>query len=77
VKASDLNPLLHRSESETLDFKRQQYPFAGATDEQKGELLKDIISIANAFKDSDGYILIGVEEEHGLAKCVWRRCDSL
>ena len=55
---------MHRSENETLYFKSKQYPFAGANDEQKSELLKDIVSMANAWKSSDGYILVGVEEKH-------------
>src|SRR5947209_4103306 len=29
--------LLHEGESSSLDYKRDQYPFAGATDEEKGE----------------------------------------
>ena len=64
----DLAALLERSESQTLDFKSKQYPFAGARDEVKGELLKDILSLANAAKDSDAYIVIGVEEKHERAK---------
>jgi len=66
VNAIDLTALLHRSESETLDFKSKQYPFS--SDEEKSELLKDILAISNARKDADGYILIGVEEEHGRMK---------
>jgi predicted HTH transcriptional regulator len=66
VNTIDLTALLQRSESETLDFKAKQYPFE--SNEEKGELLKDILAIANACKDSDGYILIGVEEEHGRMK---------
>jgi hypothetical protein len=64
VNASELRTLLQQSESETLDFKSKQYLFAGATDEDKSELLKDIVSMANACKSSDGYILVGVEEKH-------------
>lgn len=60
--------LLHRSESETLDFKREMPPFSKASDEQKAELLKDILALANAWKDADAYIVIGVEEENGRAK---------
>lgn len=54
--------LLNEEESSTLDFKRDQYPFAGATNEQKSELLKDILAFANAWRRTDAYILIGVEE---------------
>ena len=54
--------LLYQTESEVLDFKIDQYPFEAATDVQKSELLKDILSFANAWRRSDAYILIGVEE---------------
>jgi len=57
-----LERLLYEEESETLDFKVQQYPFDGATDDQKSELLKDILAFANAWRRTDAYILIGVEE---------------
>ena len=57
-----LERLLYEEESETLDFKAQQYQFDGATDDQKSELLKDILAFANAWRRTDAYILVGVEE---------------
>lgn len=60
-----MEELLHEEESTTLDFKREQYQFEKATDEQKGELLKDIIAFANAWRRTDAYVLIGVEEVKG------------
>jgi hypothetical protein len=57
--------LLYRGEGTDLDFKRDQYPFAGATEEQKSELLKDIIAFANAWRRETAYILIGVQEVKG------------
>lgn len=60
-----LEELLHEDESATLDFKRDQYPFAGGTDEQKSELLKDILAFANAWRRTTAYILIGVDEVKG------------
>jgi hypothetical protein len=60
-----LETLLNEDESTTLDFKRDQYPFDGATDEQKSELLKDILAFANAWRRTDAYILIGAEEVRG------------
>ena len=77
MRTSQLTALLHRSEGETLDFKRDQYPFVKATDEERGELLKDLLAMANAWKESDGYIVIGVEEEHGRAKRVCGATASL
>lgn len=56
--------LLAEDESATLDFKREQYPFESATDEQKGELIKDIMAFANTSRERDAFIVIGVTEGH-------------
>ena len=56
---------MYRGESESLDFKVDQYSFEKATDDEKSELLKDILAFANAWRDSDAYILIGVKEVRG------------
>jgi hypothetical protein len=60
-----IEQLLNESESSTLDFKEQQYGFVGAIEEEKSELLKDILSFTNAFRRTDAYILIGVKEIKG------------
>jgi hypothetical protein len=65
MNQATLEGLLYQSESETLDFKVAQYPFDKATNEQKSELLKDILAFANAWRQSDAFILIGVEEVRG------------
>src|SRR6266566_490642 len=65
-----LESLLYRTESETLDFKEGQYAFVGANPEQKSELLKDILAFANAWRDADAYILIGVREVKGAKSTV-------
>ncbi|WP_158264860.1 helix-turn-helix domain-containing protein [Blastopirellula marina] len=57
--------LLYEEESTTLDFKRDQYRFVKASDEDKSELLKDIIGFANAWRRSNAYILIGVDDVRG------------
>lgn len=57
--------LLLEGESTTLDFKREQYRFIGAADAEKSELLKDTLAFANAFRRTDAYILIGVEDVPG------------
>src|SRR2546423_2348552 len=57
--------LLYESEGVDLDFKRDQYPFEGVSDFDKAELLKDILAFANAFRRSDAFILIGVDEVAG------------
>lgn len=60
-----MGALLWQSESETLDFKRDQYLFDSATDDERSELLKDILAFANAWRTSTAHILIGVEEVKG------------
>ena len=57
--------LLYEEESNTLDFKKEQYLFAKASDDEKSELLKDLIGFTNAWRRSEAYILIGVEEVRG------------
>ncbi|WP_216901154.1 helix-turn-helix domain-containing protein [Synechococcus sp. CCY 9618] len=57
--------LLYEEEGATLDFKREQYRFANATNEDKSELLKDILGFANAWRRADAYVLVGVEEVRG------------
>jgi len=66
-----IESLLYQDESEALDFKVEQYPFDRATNDQKGELLKDILAFANAWRQTDAYILTGVEEVHG-SRCLVR-----
>ncbi|MBV9384830.1 MAG: ATP-binding protein [Chroococcidiopsidaceae cyanobacterium CP_BM_ER_R8_30] len=60
-----LEQLLNEDESTTLDFKVAQYPFDEASNEQKSELLKDILAFTNAWRRTDAYILIGVQEIKG------------
>lgn len=58
-----LDALRYKSEGTDLDFKSAQYPFAGATDKKKSEMLKDILAIANAWREGTGYILVGFKEK--------------
>lgn len=57
--------LLYEEENTTLDFKKEQYRFANASADEKTELLKDILGFANAWRRSEAYILIGVEDVRG------------
>ena len=49
ISDEDLEQLRYKGESTDLDFKQAQYPFAGASDYEKPELLKDIMAMANAY----------------------------
>jgi schlafen family protein len=60
-----LEGLLREGESSSLDFKRDQYAFSGASPEDKSELLKDVLAFANAWRRDTAYILIGVDEVPG------------
>lgn len=63
ISEEELEQLRYKGESTDLDFKQSQYPFAGATDHQKSELLKDILAMANAYRSEPGYILIGFKDQ--------------
>ena len=60
-----LESLLHEAEGTSLDFKSAQYRFENAHDGEKAELLKDILALANSWRRTTAYILIGVEEVNG------------
>jgi len=60
-----IKSLLFEEESNTLEFKSQQYRFRKASDEDKSELLKDILAFSNAWRRTDAFILIGVREVKG------------
>lgn len=65
MTTDEIEALLFEEEGTTLDFKRDQYPFDQASDEDKSELLKDILAFANAFRRTDAFILIGIEDVKG------------
>lgn len=69
------NRWLFESESDSLDFKRDQYKFIRASNKEKSELIKDILAMVNSWRRVDGYIVIGIEEKpekpnilHGITK---------
>jgi hypothetical protein len=73
----NLHNLLEKSEGDTLDYKRDNYRFYHANDEEKSELLKDILALANAWKATDAYIVIGVEETNGRPSKIVGVCPEL
>jgi len=50
INNSLIETLLFGEEGVDLDFKRDQYKFLKATENEKGELLKDIIAFANSWQ---------------------------
>ena len=60
-----LESLLYQVEGPALDFKQEQYPFENANAGQKAELLKDILAMANSWRLTTAYILIGIREVKG------------
>lgn len=63
--SSIVDELLYEEESQTLDFKEKEYNREGASDEEKSELIKDILAFVNAWRRTDAYIMIGVREIKG------------
>ena len=60
-----LENLLHQPEGPALDFEVAQYRSGNANDTEKSELLKDILALANSWRLTTAYILIGVRETKG------------
>lgn len=60
-----MEKLLNEDESSSLDFKRDQYPVNGASDPEKAELVKDILAMANSWRRTTAYVLIGAQEVQG------------
>jgi hypothetical protein len=58
-----LGALRYKSEGTDIDFKSAQYRFVGGNEENKAEMLKDILAIANAWRDGSGYILLGFKDQ--------------
>lgn len=58
-----LNTLRYKSEGPDIDFKSAQYRFNGASELDKSEMLKDILAIANSWRDGSGYILLGFKDQ--------------
>lgn len=57
-----LEELRYKGEGSDLDYKAERYAFAKASDEEKSEMLKDILALANTHRDGTAYILIGLKE---------------
>lgn len=57
-----LDALRYQSEGSGLDFKMSQYRFVKASNHEKAEILKDILAIANAWRDGNGYIILGFKD---------------
>ena len=60
-----LEQLLHEPESQSLDFKQAQYRFERASEQDKSELLKDVLAFVNSWRRTSAYMLIGVKEVKG------------
>lgn len=60
MEKQHIESLLYESESDELDFKRNQYPLTN--NDQKSELIKDILAFTNSWRRTDAYILIGVDQ---------------
>lgn len=57
-----LTALRYKSEGTDIDFKSAQYRFTNGSEEDKAEMLKDILAISNAWRDGPGYILLGFRD---------------
>lgn len=58
-----LTALRYKSEGTDIDFKSAQFRFIGGSEDDKAEMLKDILAMANAWRDGPGYILLGFKDQ--------------
>ena len=65
MDTAQFEQLLYEDEGATLDFKREQYAFVKASQDEKSELLKDILGFVNCWRRAAAFILIGVREVQG------------
>ncbi|WP_378187513.1 ATP-binding protein [Aquimarina sp. W85] len=60
---SDFENLLNKSESTTLDFKKDFYDFSNDNNKQvTSKFVKDVISFSNTIRTENAYIIFGVKE---------------
>ncbi|MBC3249418.1 hypothetical protein BFS14_03635 [Serratia fonticola] len=58
-----LEELRYRGEGSDLDYKSERYNFSRKIgDEEKSEMLKDILALANTHREGTAYILMGFKE---------------
>lgn len=57
-----LEELRFKGEGSDLDYKTERYRFTQASDDDKSEMLKDILAFANAYREGTAYILVGFKE---------------
>ncbi|MCW4454808.1 ATP-binding protein [Flavobacterium sp. MXW15] len=57
-----LEQLRYKGEGSDLDYKAERPAFIKAGDDDKSELLKDILAMSNAHRDGTAYILFGFKE---------------
>ena len=58
-----LEELRFKGEGSDLDYKAERYRFAQASDDDKSEMLKDILAFANAYREGTAFILLGFREK--------------
>ena len=58
----DLASLLERPESETLDFKAENYDLSNKR--KKQDFAKDLASLANTPREGDAHIVLGIKKKH-------------
>ena len=63
IDEKKIEELCLKGESQTLDYKSEQYKF-NRDKADKSELLKDVLAFANAWRTENAYILIGVLEKN-------------
>ncbi|WP_052200752.1 helix-turn-helix domain-containing protein [Terriglobus sp. TAA 43] len=69
----DLNlfeSLLYKDESESLDFKRDDYQLSLKNSEKKQDLLKDMLALANSWRETTAYLVLGIDDKKAAPRVV-------
>ena len=62
MQCEEFENLLRQSECDYLDFKRELYEFSREDKDVRAEFVKDVICMSNTPRQSDAYIIFGVEK---------------
>lgn len=62
MNAEVLDALRYQSEGTDLDFEQAEYRFVRGNEAEKGEVLKDVLAMANAWREETSYILLGFRD---------------
>jgi hypothetical protein len=70
IEKNQIENILQKPESSTLDFKRQLYDFANNPEAANAALVKDVCAMINTIRTQSSYIIFGVDANPGFPNVV-------